>query len=215
MFVMKKKRITYGVFGMMEYQAVIKLGRASLKVLFTDGSITALGQNPAVFTTSDFVVQHAIEHSSDFRRGRIKVVNVVELDDVVRIERNADVAAGDAAGNASVNGVGNCADGCADCGDAAVGALDGSCGSAASAAVGASASVASVAVDGCGSAVGDGVGADGGCVAASMPEVEFGTNQEAKDYLAAKFGVKGSLRTRAEIVEAGLAYGVKIVFDND
>lgn len=73
---------------MMEYQALIKIGKATLKVLFTDGSLTAFGQNPAKYTTSDFLVQHAIENSSDFKRGRITVVNSTELDEEVRIERN-------------------------------------------------------------------------------------------------------------------------------
>ena len=73
---------------MMEYQSIIKIGRATLKVLFTDGSMTAIGQNPAKYTTSDFLVQHAIENSSEFKRGRITVVDTIELDEEVRIERN-------------------------------------------------------------------------------------------------------------------------------
>lgn len=89
---MKKKRITYGVRGMMEYQSVIRIGRATLKVLFTDGSMTSLGQNPAKYTTSDFLVQRAIESSADFRRGRITVLSSMELDEDVRIERNASGA---------------------------------------------------------------------------------------------------------------------------
>lgn len=76
---MKKKKITYGVSGMMEYQAVIKVGRNNMKVLFSDGSVSAMGVNPATFTTENFMVQHAIENSSDFKRGRIKVVNTIEL----------------------------------------------------------------------------------------------------------------------------------------
>ena len=89
---MKKKRITYGVRGMMEYQSVIRIGRATLKVLFTDGSMTSLGLNPAKYTTSDFLVQRAIESSADFRRGRITVLSSMELDEDVRIERNASGA---------------------------------------------------------------------------------------------------------------------------
>ena len=85
---MKKKRITYGVYGMMEYQTIIKIGRATLKVLFTDGSITSIGQNPAMYTTSDFLVQRAIENSSEYKKGRIMMVNTIELDEEVRIERN-------------------------------------------------------------------------------------------------------------------------------
>lgn len=92
---MKKKRITYGVSGMMEYQAVIKVSRNNMKVLFTDGSVSAMGVNPATFTTENFMVQHAIENSSDFKRGRIKVVNTIELKEELRIERNSDKPAAD------------------------------------------------------------------------------------------------------------------------
>ena len=46
-----------------------------------------------------------------------------------------------------------------------------------------------------------------------LTEVEFSTNQEAKDYLANTFGVKsGTMRTRAEIIAVGETYGVKIIF---
>lgn len=86
---MKKKRITYGVSGMMEYQAVIKVGKSNMKVLFTDGSVSAMGVNPATFTTENFIVQHAIENSSDFKRGLIKVLNTIELKEELRIERNS------------------------------------------------------------------------------------------------------------------------------
>ncbi len=50
---MKKKVITYGVYGMMEYQTVIKMGKSSMKVNFSDGSINSFGQNPAKFTTKE------------------------------------------------------------------------------------------------------------------------------------------------------------------
>lgn len=46
-----------------------------------------------------------------------------------------------------------------------------------------------------------------------LTEVEFSTNQEAKDYLTKTFGVKsGTMRTRAEIIAVGETYGVKITF---
>lgn len=66
---MKKTKKTYGVSGMMEYQAVIRIGKATMKVPFTDGSMTAMGVNPATFTTEDFMTQHAIEHSSVWTPG--------------------------------------------------------------------------------------------------------------------------------------------------
>lgn len=78
---------------MMEYQAVIKLGRNSMRVNFSDGSVSAMGINPAIFTTENFMVQHAIENSADFKRGLIKRINVIDLDEELSIERPASVAA--------------------------------------------------------------------------------------------------------------------------
>lgn len=222
---------------MMEYQAIIKIGRATLKVLFTDGSLTAFGQNPAKYTTSDFVVQHAIENSSDFKRGRITVVNAIELDEEVRIERNPTKKTGASTG-AQGAGTGTQGDGkgaqsastvaqsvaqtAADGGDGGTEAQGGQ-GAAEEATASEAATTASVEVtaegeagasgggeagasDG-GDAAGDEKGADGG-----MTEVEFATNQEAKDYLAATFGVTKAFRNRAEIVACGETYGVKISF---
>lgn len=87
---MKQKKITYGVSGMMEYVAVIKLGSKNrISVTFTDGSITAMGVTPATYTTDNLMVQHAIEHSREYARGLIKTVREVELDAEVKIDCNA------------------------------------------------------------------------------------------------------------------------------
>lgn len=178
---MKKKSITYGVYGMMEYQAIIPMGKARLKVHFTDGSITSIGQNPAKFTTSDFMTQHAIENSDLYLRGFIKRINVIELDEEIDfedstsresvstpiteegVETNATVASefpAVEAQNVSENAVGL-----------------------------------------------------GNKEKNEQTEVEFSTNQEAKDYLVRSFGVKGNvLKTRADIVAVGESFGVKISF---
>ena len=58
---MNKKKITYGVSGMMEYQAVVKVGKKNVSINFSDGSISAMGTNPATFTTSNIIIQNAIE----------------------------------------------------------------------------------------------------------------------------------------------------------
>lgn len=209
---MKKKRITYGVFGMMEYQSIIKIGRATLKVLFTDGSITSLGQNPAQYTTSDFIVQHAIENSSDFKRGRIRVVNTIELDEEVRIERNhaarPQTAPTKTAASPAVK-VEATADSAAPTKEEDIAVTD------------VAESKEEVAEEAASSDVEDTTEtateeAEGKVEEATTPtEVEFGTNQEAKDYLANTFGVKGALKTRAEIIAAGETYGVKITFVNN
>lgn len=208
---MKKKRITYGVFGMMEYQSIIKIGRATLKVLFTDGSITSLGQNPAQYTTSDFIVQHAIENSSDFKRGRIRVVNTIELDEDVRIERNHAASTQTAPAQTAVN-VEDATESAAPANDEATAVADVS-----ETKEETETETASDAVEDTTEAASETTEeAEGKAEEAATPtEVEFGTNQEAKDYLANTFGVKGALKTRAEIIAAGETYGVKITFVNN
>lgn len=91
---MKKKKITYGIYGMMECQVVVKIGNTSkMKVLFTDGSMTASGVTPATFTTDNLMTQHAIERSPDFKNGRIKKVRSIELNEEVKIESNNTTSA--------------------------------------------------------------------------------------------------------------------------
>lgn len=174
---MKKKVITYGVYGMMEYQAVIKMGKSSMKVNFSDGSINSFGQNPAKFTTKNFMIQHAIEHSYDFRRGLIQIINEHELDEEVQISHNPvaiEPEFGDDEVKAKVE-------------DVVSGGTDGLEGT----------EVSDV-MEG---------------TESSETEVEFSTNDEAKQYLESQFGVQRSkLRTRADIEKAGMQYGVKIYF---
>lgn len=185
---MKKKVITYGVYGMMEYQTVIKMGKSSMKVNFSDGSINSFGQNPAKFTTKNFMIQHAIEHSYDFRRGLIQIINEHELDEEVQISHNPvaiEPEFGDDEVKAKVE-------------DVVSGGTDGLEGTEVSDVTeGTDAEVSDV-TDGAES---------------SATEVEFSTNDEAKQYLESQFGVQRSkLRTRADIEKAGMQYGVKIYF---
>lgn len=185
---MKKKVITYGVYGMMEYQTVIKMGKSSLKVNFSDGSINSFGQNPAKFTTKNFMIQHAIEHSYDFRRGLIQIINAHELDEEVQISHNPvaiEPEFGDDEVKAKVE-------------DVVSGGTDGLEGTEVSDVTeGTDAEVSDVTE-----------GAE-----SSATEVEFSTNDEAKQYLESQFGVQRSkLRTRADIEKAGMQYGVKIYF---
>ena len=185
---MKKKVITYGVYGMMEYQTVIKMGKSSMKVNFSDGSINSFGQNPAKFTTKNFMIQHAIEHSYDFRRGLIQIINEHELDEEVQISHNPvaiEPEFGDDEVKAKVE-------------DVVSGGTDGLEGTEVSDVTeGTDAEVSDVTE-----------GAE-----SSATEVEFSTNDEAKQYLESQFGIQRSkLRTRADIEKAGMQYGVKIYF---
>lgn len=85
---MKKKRVTYGITGMMEYQAVIPVGKATVKVTFTDGTMSATGMTPARYMTDNMMIQHAIEHSPQYKKGLIRKLQSIELDEEVVIGHN-------------------------------------------------------------------------------------------------------------------------------
>lgn len=224
---MKKKRITYGVYGMMEYQAIIKIGRATLKVLFTDGSMTSIGQNPAKYTTSDFLTQHAIENSSDFKRGRIQVVNTIELDEDVRIERNpakpstqtANVAAKavidnkptEASSSHTTPVAEDVADETTEEADAGVVTPTDEADAETIEEEPETESETNVEED----TTSEETAAEDN-TAEGKTEVEFTDSQEAKDYIFKNFGVKpGTMRNREDIKAVGETYGVKITFVNE
>lgn len=205
---------------MMEYQSIIKIGRATLKVLFTDGSITAIGQNPAKYTTSDFLVQHAIENSSEFKRGRITVVDTIELDEEVRIERNpAKPTTLHAPSPAEAKPVAATAakveepQGIADEPTEKTDAVDAD--EVESAMLNTPAPEVDIEPieDEVPSTEEDAAELSENDNEEGLTEVEFSTNQEAKDYLTKTFGVKsGTMKNRADIVAIGEANGVKIIF---
>lgn len=205
---------------MMEYQSIIKIGRATLKVLFTDGSMTAIGQNPAKYTTSDFLVQHAIENSSEFKRGRITVVDTIELDEEVRIERNpAKPTTLHAPSPAEAKPVAATAakveepQGIADEPTEKTDAVDAD--EVESAMLDTPAPEVDIEPikDEVPSTEEDAAELSEKDNEEGLTEVEFSTNQEAKDYLTKTFGVKsGTMKNRADIVAIGEANGVKIIF---
>lgn len=216
---MKKKRITYGVYGMMEYQAIIKIGRATLKVMFTDGSITAMGQNPAQYTTSDFIVQHAIENSSDFKKGRIHVVSTIELDEELHIERNpakpstrtAKVAAKAVIDNKPTEAFSSHTTSVAeDVADETTEEAD------AGGVVTPTDEADAETIEEEPETESDPEAVEDTTSEEAATEVEFTDNQEAKDYIFKNFGVKpGSMRNREDIKAVGETYGVKITFVNE
>lgn len=224
---MKKKRITYGVYGMMEYQTIIKIGRATLKVLFTDGSMTAIGQNPAKYTTSDFLVQRAIENSSEFKKGRIMVVNTIELDEEVRIERNPAKPSTQAAKAVIDNKPTK-----ASLSQTTPVAEDADTKETADEPTEDNAEVDTPTPEVDIEPIEDEAKTEGETeteedttseetaaeenAAEGKTEVEFTDNQEAKDYIFKNFGVKpGSMRNRDDIKAVGETYGVKITFVNE
>ena len=74
---MKLKK--YGVRGLMEWKAVLKVGQASLHVQFTGGFENEYGSHPATYSTKDPIVQHIIEHSEPFKAGKILLSESIDL----------------------------------------------------------------------------------------------------------------------------------------
>lgn len=86
---MKRQKIVYGVYGDVERIALIPFGRGAVQVEFRGGSMTTQGVTPATYSTSDAVIQLAIERSEAFRTGKIKRVRVYDLGGEVTVERNS------------------------------------------------------------------------------------------------------------------------------
>lgn len=194
---MKKKKITYGVKGMMEYKTEIPMGRSTLKINFTDGSMTAMGVNPASFTTENFMVQHAIEHSKEFKRGRIYKDSEIVLDEEVHIERPTAPAVAPAPAPQSQTEPKS--------EEKTEAPIEEETADEAytEAEAGEDAPTEEQTEE-------DAPEAETPAVCES---VEFSTNDDARDYLEQKFNVKRSkLRTREIIVATGASFGVDIIF---
>ena len=71
----------YGIHGLLEWHGSIHSNGASMHLDFTNGSTTAYGVAPATYMTKNELTQHFIEHSDEFKSGRIKLVRAVELPD--------------------------------------------------------------------------------------------------------------------------------------
>ena len=71
-----------GIYGKVEMSVLIPVNKAKLRINFQDGIINAQGVVPASFTTSDPVVQTAIENHEMYLKGRIKLVKKYKIGEV-------------------------------------------------------------------------------------------------------------------------------------
>lgn len=65
---------TYGVYGLMDWQPILHVGKAKFQPLFEGGGATAYGETPAKYTTSNPICQHIIESSHYFKVGHIQLL---------------------------------------------------------------------------------------------------------------------------------------------
>lgn len=186
---MKKTKTTYGVYNLIEWHALLRLGKATVKVHFSGGSITTQGVTPATFTTEDPVIQFAIERSPEFRNGKIKVVRRATLNEVVEIECNVPKAINSVP---SPNPAPNPAPIPTE---------------ATTAPVVESETAHDTQADN------ETEAEDKGEDAPATTQIEFSCNDDAKDYLEQIFGfVRSKLRNREDIINAGKAHNVEIIF---
>lgn len=149
--------------------------------------MNAIGVTPATYTTSSFLIQQAIENSNEFKRGRIRIVRTIELDEEIHIERPKPATAIAERSNPAPTAKAEKAPEPTE--DAEVAEVN----------------------------------AEDGATSEEQPEesaptepltqVEFSCNDDAKDYLEQTFGyVRSKLRNREDIINAGKAHNVEIIF---
>lgn len=73
------EKVTYAAPRYMDWLAQIRVGSATVRVHFTGGALTVYGVTPAEYTTTNPVIQKAIEMSSYFKEGRITLVKRVPM----------------------------------------------------------------------------------------------------------------------------------------
>lgn len=189
---------------MMEYQAVIRIGRSFMKVTFSDGAVTAYGVNPATYTTDNLMVQHAIENSEQFKRGRIYVVNTTTLDKEERIVRNVEKGLST---TMTEQPEASPADDRGDAEQETTGSVE----QAAEVTADVAEQPAEETTEECMET--EILPQAGTEKSTELTPMEFDNNDDAKDFLVSRFGiVRSKLRLRADIVAAGEANGVAITF---
>jgi len=72
---------TYGIYGLLEWHGIVEAGAIRMKVSFTNGTVTGYGVAPATFTTKDELTQFVIEHSEQYKSGRITLLRQNEVPD--------------------------------------------------------------------------------------------------------------------------------------
>ena len=186
---MKKKRITYGVPGMMEFETVIMVGRKPEKLLFSEGSVNSLGNYPARLTTDSLLLQLSIEKSKQFKTGLIKRLKVVELDEEINVGMNPPTLSQPMT-DENKNGNKNV-----------------------SSPVNEAAPEDAIETDAAPEPYSEAEEIEEKGEKEGPLRVEFEINDDAKDYLEKNFGaVKSRLHNREEIIAFGKENGVDIVF---
>lgn len=96
---------TYGIRGLLEKHCVLRAGNITMKVSFTNGTLTGYGVAPATYTTEDPFTQAVIENSAQYKSKEIILVSVHEEPDPVKAKSESENGEQDT-GTGSESGMG-------------------------------------------------------------------------------------------------------------
>lgn len=71
---------TYGVPGLSEWHGKLKVGSIEVNVSFVGGTASPSGAQPAYFMTKDPITQFVIEHSHEYKSGKIITLKKQEIE---------------------------------------------------------------------------------------------------------------------------------------
>ncbi|MDE5874931.1 MAG: hypothetical protein K2M10_06110 [Muribaculaceae bacterium] len=66
------KKVTYYAPGLLDWQMLLKVNQATVKIHFTGGYMSPNGPVSARFVTNQSGLIHLIENSQQFKQGRVK-----------------------------------------------------------------------------------------------------------------------------------------------
>lgn len=76
---MKKQLKTYEIIGHISCSMVFCMNKIRVRVNFEGGSLSSQGVVPAIYKTSDALIQHIIESSDRYKSGAISLKECVDL----------------------------------------------------------------------------------------------------------------------------------------
>lgn len=79
-------RKTYGIRGLLDYIMQIPVGKSLMTIHFKGGAMTAYGEVPATYSTSNPIVQEIIESSRQYKNKRIELIDVSGVSNAVVAE---------------------------------------------------------------------------------------------------------------------------------
>ena len=71
----KGEAAVYGVYGLMEFMLRLPGPGSGIEVHFSGGQMSGYGVVPATFRTSDPILCRIIEKTSEFKKGKIRLLN--------------------------------------------------------------------------------------------------------------------------------------------